>query len=32
MTENLPNMEKKADIQIQETMRVPDKMNPDVKR
>lgn len=28
MTENLPNLGKETDIQVQEAQRVPNKMNP----
>ena len=28
MAENLPNLKKKRDIQVQEPQRVPNKMNP----
>ena len=28
MAENFPNMKKETDIQVQETQRVPNKMNP----
>ena len=28
MAENFPNLKKETDIQVQETQRVPNKMNP----